>query len=426
MLMKTPFNSAANYRINYTYSILTKYFICSFALLFFSCDSTKKDNASAINIEHSLSDFRISPLSSYASKIRYVQLETRNNCLIAQDIKKIYLEKGKLFVHDNEPFLKVFDANTGKYLYNIGRKGQGPGELPFLGYIDINPGNKQILLSWSKYTHKFDFNGQFIANMERPESDTIELHSNVAMLDDSLYAAGCKSNSDHQEYAAIVFDTNKKRISFLLSYRDMIQHPIYKTWSPLRQGGFFYRTGKDVRYYRGISDTIYTYNREQQQFKPVFSFDFGKHLSHFNFNPGEENPELIQILQGAISENPTHIYLDFQTLKSSPEPFKETIYKFDQWREVVNNNIYGIYDKQKQELHFLLQPIPEVRGLKNDLDGGIPFWPKSISSDFKMLDYHHASRFLELAEKVKNPDESFSAFVRTCSEEDNPIVIIVE
>lgn len=379
-----------------------------------------------MDVESSLSDFRISPLSDYASKIRYVKLEMTEGCLVTQNIRKIYLEKGKLFVSDNEPFLKVFDANTGKYLYNIGRKGNGPEELPFLSYIDINQSDEQILLSWSKQTHKFDFNGRFIANVERPQSDTLTLHSNVVMLEDSLYASGLISYADHQEYANIIFDTNKKIISFLLSYRDMIQHPTMKTWSPFRQSGFFYRVGDDVRYYRSISDTIYTYNREERRFEGEFSFKFGKHQSNFNFNPGQENPEIIVLLEQSISEDSRCIYVDFLTLKSSPEPFREMVYKFEQWREITNNNILGIYDKDKRQLHFLFQPIPGVRGLKNDLDGGIPFWPKSISSDFQKIDYYHAATFLELAEKVESPDQSFLEFVQTCSEEDNPVVIITE
>lgn len=161
--------------------------------------------------------------------------------------------------------------------------------------------------------------------------------------------------------------------------------------------------------------------------------DIENSLSDFRVSPLSDYASMIryvklEMTEGClVTQSIKKIYLEKGKLfVYDNEPFKETVYKFEQWREITNNNIYGIYDKDKRQLHFLFQPIPGVRGLKNDLDGGIPFWPKSISSDFQKLDYYHAATFLELAEKVENPDQSFLEFVQTCSEEDNPVVIIVE
>ncbi|WP_085535953.1 6-bladed beta-propeller [Massilibacteroides vaginae] len=411
--------------------MLKKIYSYAFCLsLFFTCDVQKKKDISSvvpiINIENSLSDFRITPLSNYVSQIRYLKLEMKEECLVTQEIKKIYLEKGQLFIHDNEPFLKVFDANTGRYLYNIGKKGQGPGELAQLYYFDICPDKEEILLSGDGGTYKFSINGTFIGKVEKPSIYGIELDSNVAFLNDGLYGAGLRYPKQPQEYAIVLFDEQQNIVSSLKSYKDPIQHPTIKAWSTLIQSGFFYRNGKEIRHYRGISDTIYTYNSEERRFIPVYSFNWGKHQPHEYYDPKSQNPDEIHLSQKTISENNEFFFFDFLSKRASPEPFKEIVFRFDQWHEINNNNIYGIYDKDKRQLHFLLQPIPGVRGLKNDLDGGIPFWPKSISSNYQMLDYYHAGSFLELAKKIKNPNESFSAFVRTCSEEDNPVVIIVE
>jgi hypothetical protein len=353
-----------------------------------------------------------------------VKLEMTDECLVSQEIKKIHMEHGKLFVHDNNPFLKVFDAKTGKYLYNIGKKGQGPDELANLLYFDICPEKEQIILSGTGRSYKFTFDGTFTNKVETPTLDSMGLDSNVALLDDDLYAAGLKYPKEPQEYSLILFDEQKNITNFLRSYKDPIQHSTIKVWSTLIQSGFFYRKGKDIRHYRGICDTIYTYNSDDRCFVPAFCFNWGKHQPHLYYDPSKQNPDAIWLSQKTISENTRFIFLDFLSKRASPEPFKEMVYRVDKWYEITNNMIYGIYDKQEQKLHYLLQPIPGVRGLKNDLDGGIPFWPKSISSDYQMLDYHHASEFIELAKKVDNPDKSFLEIVQTCSEEDNPVVVI--
>lgn len=409
---------------------MLKYIYTVLLLSFCSCNFHQSNETLSafhvIDIERSLSDFKITSLSSYSSKIRYVKLETRDDCLVSQEIKKIHLEQGKIFINDDAPYLKVFDAYTGKYLYNIGKKGQGPGELAYLNYFDISPEKEQIILSGTGRSYRFSFDGTFIDKVDKPTVDSIILDSNVVFLDNDLYAASLRYPKEPQEYALILFDEQMKITNSLRSYRDPIQHPTIKVWSPLIQSGFFYRNGQDVRYYRGICDTIYTYNSNNQSFVPAFCFDWGKHQPHLFYDPSKQNPDEIWLSQKTISENTRFVFFDFLSKRASPEPFKERVYRVNRWFEITNSAIYGIYDKQEEKLHFLLQPIPGVRGLKNDLDGGIPFWPKSISSDYQMVDYYHTSRFLEIADKLDNPDKSFSEFVRTCSEEDNPVIIITK
>ena len=112
-------------------------------------------------------------------------------------------------------------------------------------------------------------------------------------------------------------------------------------------------------------------------------------------------------------------------MKQAPEPFEDSIWMGDHFRKFTNHYVYGIYDKVSKELNYLLQPIPTMRGLKNNIDNAVPFWPKSVSSTGEMIDYYQACDFLEYAKKISNPDKSFVEFSKSVSDEDNPIVAII-
>ena len=259
-------------------------------LIIASCTSTPKSDSEflIVNIEEGLNNFQISNLSDYGSSIRYVRLETQDDCLITNNIKSVFLEDNKIFVHDSEPYLKVFDAETGKYLYNIGAKGQGPGELPYMYSVDINADNKIILLCWGESIHRFDFEGNFLGKIKTPSIDNNEwIRAPIVALDDYNYAGIVVHYGEEQKSLAILFNNKQEIIGSLKCYENPIQPTNIpgggSVWSPFSQGGLFYRCESEIQYYRGFSDTVYTFNKEQTTFNPYFIIDYGKHKSTLNF-----------------------------------------------------------------------------------------------------------------------------------------------
>ncbi len=81
--------------------------------------------------------------SSYFKKFHCVQLEINDNCIIPE-IKKIENVDGTLFVLTNDNQLLAFNKSDGKYLYNIGRKGEGPKEYVEASDFFITNDRKQI------------------------------------------------------------------------------------------------------------------------------------------------------------------------------------------------------------------------------------------------------------------------------------------
>jgi hypothetical protein len=383
-----------------------------------------------IDIEKGLNNLIKKKLTDFKSNIRYVQLEFSENCLIGNTIENVYVEDGKIFIRDNSaPYLKVFDALTGKYLYNIGKRGQGPGELPHLQYIDMNVKEKCVILGWGGKALKFDFAGNYLYNIGIPvlpdSLSTDLLWNNVVMLDRTLYSVGAYTVSSHQINALYIFDAQLNIINTLKSYDQYIQHHTIPTHSPQQQMGFLYRYMDYIYFSRGLCDTVYVYNSSKDEFEPHYSFNFGKHRQPRDYGGPGTTPNPDEIRLQRLSENDRFVFMDFYTKRASTEPFYDYFYRSNnELVEFSSHALYAIYDKQNRIFNFLQHPIKDIRGLVNDIDYGIPFWPKYVSSNGEMVDYHQSYRFIEYAEKLPNPDDSFKTILENIDGEDNPIIII--
>ncbi|MGD8815985.1 MAG: 6-bladed beta-propeller [Acidobacteriota bacterium] len=73
---------------------------------------------------------------------------------------------GRIFVGDmGDEQVVVFDE-TGRYLYRIGRKGQGPGEFQVLAFVDVED-DVLWVTDWFR-VHRFTLDGTLIATDELP------------------------------------------------------------------------------------------------------------------------------------------------------------------------------------------------------------------------------------------------------------------
>lgn len=83
-----------------------------------------------------------------------------------------------------------------------------------------------------------------------------------------------------------------------------------------------------------------------------------------------------------------------------------------------------IYDKQtKRACSMKVDYNQPFEGFKNDLDGGIPFWPV-YASEGKMYQMLDATDFISYAEKSNSPKMKEAAAKLT--EESNPVLIVVK
>lgn len=80
------------------------------------------------------------PVSEIAESIRFVPLETNENCLLNTDISKIEIVEETIFMSDFNYIFK-YDLN-GRFIKRIGKKGRGPASIPrdFNRFLLTKPG----------------------------------------------------------------------------------------------------------------------------------------------------------------------------------------------------------------------------------------------------------------------------------------------
>lgn len=147
--------------------INTVFILCIFS---FSCqhrDSHHLNNeAIEINLDVSERTNEVH-LSQFLSNTEYIPLETNSSCLIGS-IKKIEIFDGRIFILD--PYmaqkLLVFDK-TGKFLYQIAKRGKGPGEYTHIFDFVIKDRNLYLLDS-RKSVIEYTLDGKYINTYSLP------------------------------------------------------------------------------------------------------------------------------------------------------------------------------------------------------------------------------------------------------------------
>jgi hypothetical protein len=111
-------------------------------------------------------------MSDIFSTIEYIPLETNDEHLIGE-INQILVFKDRLYMADIYQTQSVFCyTKEGKFLYELNRKGQGPGEYTTLDNISIDYDKERLLVYAGNMLLEYDLDGNYI------ESHKIDLWAN--------------------------------------------------------------------------------------------------------------------------------------------------------------------------------------------------------------------------------------------------------
>ena len=201
-------------------------------------------------------------LFDYFRSIELIPLETSNDALVA-GAGKIINHQGNCYILDpTQSIIFVFDQ-TGKFLFKIDKKGQGPEEYTFIRDFNINlfSGNLELLEPYGR-VQIYDLSGNYIET-KRIEYDGFRAVHMFAALDSHTYVI----------YA--IFQP-KKIVYFNLDEKKLLHEEFEES---RRLGSFasnnLYQYKDDRYFFRPIHPVVYKTGKERLE--PVFQFDFGKH-----------------------------------------------------------------------------------------------------------------------------------------------------
>lgn len=384
------------------------------AILFVGC-SEKSVNQQVKHID--LSESWKSPekglLSSIADDIEYIPLETTPNCLIGNHrALEVTPLKKYLLIHEHNKVMKLFDRQ-GNFLNTIGRIGKGPEEyIPLNKYFVDEKQEIIYLLSNNNKCLIYGFDGHLkreINLQNYADHIIVDTKGNIGLL----YLAE----------TALLKDSAKLQ---WLSPEGIEESaiPLY----PGRQmgGGKHFSSNvqlfwhnEQIRFGEIPFDTLYTLNANSE-FEPTWSF-----------NPGEmKMPEEVLHSWTRIvteSNNYTTIYIMVESYNYffMTGGYANFTYKILAHKNTGITQAIAIYPNDPHSLD---------QGFINDIDGGLPFWPKTVDKNLAItcLSPFEAIEKLKDQSREKLPPqnlelaEKYSAMVGGLGVDDNPIVMIVK
>ena len=146
-----------------------KNIIWLFTFLFFLCSCGKEKQEPKGYIEIDMVPLiegkaQKMPLQDWAKSVRFIPLETKEDILM-KNVTNVLQHGDTLLVHHSQR-LSLFDRE-GKYLYDIGSKGQGPGEFTYLSMVLLHDGLIYVQEQGCRFK-VYDWDGNFVKKLVLP------------------------------------------------------------------------------------------------------------------------------------------------------------------------------------------------------------------------------------------------------------------
>ena len=368
-----------------------------------------------IKYEELLKQKNICHLSQIANDVQYIQLETNEHCLISE-LAKYYFSDSLIFVAVKDHVLE-FSIN-GKFIRQIGKPGNGPGEISSIIMISVLPKQRMIVIHdhiKSKMIY-FSFNGNFIKTV------TVPRHKYIKVLNNGMYISYEEALGKSEENYFSLTSESGKIISAAKNYNQWSsrtgQPSIILNWffEP------FYLYQKNTFFKTMFNDTVYTIN--ENKIIPRYFINLGKSKL-----PEEKRPERIKNQQsGVFRENSSDYY--WATVFEAGE---KIFLKTNPWGEGSTN--YFLINKKDLSNN----PNPTYNGtskgmILNDWDGGIFFWPDGNINDnqvympldiIQLKKYQKTMRNQSTAAKHPDKQRIWEKIVLKSDETSNPILMVV-
>ena len=330
-------------------------------------------------------------LSELASDIRYVPLETTDDCLMNNEFY-IMQYTGEDIITSG---IFHFDKN-GKFLNKIGNKGQGPEEY-LQGLFAFGDWKNKLLYvqNWTTLTC-YGFDGKFVKSIPTPQLN--------------MGAAG-------------LFDENHILYSNDIYYADKA--------NPIQLYMVDSQSGKTVSKWRGHLEENKKYGMILTSRDFMYNYD-----NSLFYKPALENVifKIISPKKRQLAYKFDCSGKDIDVSADEVDPKKRFQFLSVYWAKETNQYLFvsygmknisrlGIYDKEKKTFTNVT--------IKDNLAGGYDIHPAWTSDDNQLLMVYYVGGLLQDKEKrhstglLPERKKELDGLLKNIKEDDNPVVIVV-
>ena len=229
-----------------------------------SCGQKKQITQTNIDVLHCENGVKepISDSPPY-TVVKIVNLETNEDCLITA-ISQLEIKDSMIFVLDIMSKLFVFNID-GRFIAQIGRIGEGPGEYRVLNAFYLDDTSVVIIDGYKSALIKYDFKGKYLSSEKIPMEFIRQSMQAVKMENTLFLAHGISGIQENDNMAVSVIDLKTNQLkSKQFSY------------APIKLNNYIHHYSKHLmsKSEEGVSlitllcDTIYNYNG--QLFTPKY------------------------------------------------------------------------------------------------------------------------------------------------------------
>ena len=375
----------------------------SFILLmvFCSCYNSERnaDENVPVEIDFYAAEKRRIYVDELFDKIEVIPLETTPDCLL-QDYPWIAgITDGNVLMKNDFVGACLFSRKEGRFIHNVGKKGQGPDEYILVGgtfckeknLMYANRGN--IWIGINIETNKVE------ERVKKPYFTNLKIAGGVDnpyRLNDSLYMGYINNITGDIKYKIAVFNRNGEAVHL---YPNHLLYPKRNQNEFIYVPGIFYRYKKKLCFYSGIvMDTIYTIKDTYLQARYAFHFN-KKRFPYENMDSQDFS------------------ILDYTTLRRFMEYDNKLLFTY---RAGSFGEGVGFYDKGKkttilcskedQAIHFRDESYP-------------PFYPRYMDEEGNVAGCWEASEWLDFVEEHEGTID-IPENLRGVKFDDNPILVV--
>jgi hypothetical protein len=215
-------------------------------------ESSNDDLFKSVSIVIDFDSIKSIPLT--LNRIRYIPLETTNECLIAR-ANKTMIRNNKIYVADfsKAMALFVFDMN-GKFLFKISQRGQGPGE--YLSFRDFDIQTNGDIYMFDNHGSKiliYNQTGEYLREIKSEHYFSKFCLVNSKMYWSKLIEAG------HMYANLAVYDTVDKSVEFVFQDKKFLHDMGILNYSDY---DFCYSPNYTTYYSPKFSEIIYSIDED--------------------------------------------------------------------------------------------------------------------------------------------------------------------
>jgi hypothetical protein len=353
-----------------------------------------------IDLEKTLRSNKNVSLTSITDSVKYIKLETNAKCLVGR-INKIIIHNNFIYVGSFHNIFK-FDMN-GKFICQIGTKGQGPRE--YVQLRDFVVKNDSLFILTRNKVLTFNINGSFLTEVSF-NTDGLSLNkTNSCFVTDNDQTG----TIDFFDKKGNMVKSEKVKSNLDKKFPVMVMY---------RHQNLFFQSRDNFCVNTFHNDTIYQIDKSNI-FSPYLLINLGKYKLPPNKRAEAVNLEKFGTISApyvrpGLMETKNYIFLEI-----------------NKWERKSQVNEFGLTSNKVGSLGIILHEKSSSNSMiiSNDgIDDAMPcFYPFFSDGQKQLISYVDAHEAVEYYQKNKsNPklNRKFNEAARNLKIDDNPIVIV--